>query len=257
MDDIIGLVPAGGVGSRLGPLPFSKELFPLGYETRVQHGAEVTMPRVVSQHVIEGMRAAGAKRCIIILGPHKEDIVHYYGDGARFGMHFCYLMQEEPTGMPGALELAWPWIGEQSTVLFGMPDTLFKPLHAFEILLRSHREAGNDVTLGAFPTDKPWKYGMLDTDAEGNLTELIDKPEQTNLTYMWGIACWSYQFAKLMHDYLLAHPTPVKEIVLGDIFESAMRVGLRSRAVKLVDGSYLDIGTPDDLIVALQQFNLS
>ena len=115
---------------------------------------------------------------------------------------------------------------------------------------------GNDVTLGAFPTDKPWKYGMMAVDSQGNVSGLIDKPPHTELKYMWGIACWSYRFAALMHEYLLERQNPNKETVLSDIFEAALRKKLQMRAVTFSEGSYLDIGTPDDLLLALRRFNL-
>lgn len=253
---IVGILPAAGRGIRLGPLPFSKELFPLGYERVANEQAEVTLPHVVSQHVIQGLRQAGVTRCFFIVGPYKEDLIRYYGDGSRLGMQFAYLLQEIQSGMPAALDLVWPWLGPDTLTVFGMPDTIFEPQNAFGRLLEAHQRDGNDVTLGAFPTDKPWKYGMLDWDEKGNVFDLVDKPLETRLTYMWGIGCWSYRFATLMHTYLQAPKKPRKEVVLSDIFEAALEEKLQVRAVPFPQGSYLDIGTPDDLVQALKRFHL-
>ena len=253
---VVGVIPAAGQGTRLGPLPFSKELFPLGYERKAGGDGPVTVPHVVSQHVLEGMREAGAAKAFLIVGPYKEDILRYFGDGTRFGMRFSYLLQETPTGMPGALDLAWPWLEPDTTTLFGMPDTLFEPRSADTALLECHMRDGNDVTLGAFPTDKPWKYGMMALDEQGNVSDLVDKPKETSLRYMWGIACWSYRFTNLMHEQLAARGRGGKEIVLSDIFEAALQSRLKVRAVPFPQGSYLDIGTPDDLVSALRRFHL-
>ncbi len=52
--DVVGLVPAAGEAKRLGKLPCSKELFPVGFH-RVGDGGQVN-PKVVSQYLLEKMR---------------------------------------------------------------------------------------------------------------------------------------------------------------------------------------------------------
>src|SRR4051794_28438824 len=50
-----GIIPAAGIGSRIQPLAFSKELLPVG--SRVEDGVE--RPRAVSEDVVERMVLGG------------------------------------------------------------------------------------------------------------------------------------------------------------------------------------------------------
>jgi dTDP-glucose pyrophosphorylase len=49
------IIPAAGIGSRIQPLAFSKELLPIG--TRLED--EVECSRAISEHLIERMLTAG------------------------------------------------------------------------------------------------------------------------------------------------------------------------------------------------------
>ena len=52
---LVGIIPAAGRGTRLAPLPFSKELFPLGYQQVKIDDRIQWRPKVVSQYMIEQM----------------------------------------------------------------------------------------------------------------------------------------------------------------------------------------------------------
>lgn len=252
MTRLVGLIPAAGRGARLGPLPFSKELFPLDYQTTHISRSARRLPKVVSQYLVERMVRADVRQIFFILGDRKQDIMQYYGSGERFGTLFAYLYQEDPKGMPFALDLARPWLSEDDITVFGMPDTLFFPEDAFVQLLDFHSQRKNALTLGLFPTDKPSKFGMVDLDAGDNVLTCIDKPVQTSLEYMWGIACWSHVFTILMADYLADQTDVSHEVVLSDVFQYAVDAGLAVQALCFPQGTYLDVGTPDDLIYVLR-----
>ena len=76
--NITGIIPAAGRATRLAPLPFSKELFPMGYQKICIDGREQWRPKTVSQHLIDRMVYAGVDRIFIILGTGKEAIMEYY-----------------------------------------------------------------------------------------------------------------------------------------------------------------------------------
>lgn len=255
MSDIVGLIPAAGKGTRLAPFPCPKELFPVGYQDYEVKGNIERRPKVVSQYLFEEMLAAGAERIFIIVGEDKHDILRYYGDGHRFGAQVCYLYQEELRGMPFALDLAYPWLRGE-TVVFGMPDTIVEPKDAFAQMLHRHWATGADLTLGLFATEAPWKLCPVETDDQGRVTYLVDKPRQTHLRNTWGICCWGERFTELMHQYLLEAPYAGKEIVLADVFNEALRQGWNVQGLHFTDGQYLDIGTAEELDTALRKFHL-
>jgi glucose-1-phosphate thymidylyltransferase len=253
---VVGLIPAAGRGTRLAPFPCAKELFPVGYQDYQVKGKVERRPKVVSQYLFEELVEAGAGKIFIILGEGKHDIMNYYGDGRRFGAHVSYLYQEELRGMPFALDLAYPWLSGGETVVFGMPDTIVEPKDAFIRLLDHHKAQDADLTLGLFATDTPWKFGMVGFDSQGRVTDNIDKPQETDLRYMWGICCWGPRFTELMHRFLLEISSGNREIVLSEVFDEALRQGLDVRALCFDEGQYMDIGTAEELDTALHKFHL-
>ena len=66
-----GIVPAAGVGSRIQPLAFSKELLPVG--SRLD--GETERPRAVSEYLIERMILGGADHICFVISPGKSDIL--------------------------------------------------------------------------------------------------------------------------------------------------------------------------------------
>lgn len=252
---IVGIIPAAGKGSRLTPFPCPKELFPIGYQDFMVAGSMQKRPKVISQYLIENIIDAGAKRLFIILGEEKYDIMKYYSDGSRFGVDVAYLFQEKLFGMPYAINLAKNWISRDS-VIFGMPDTIIEPKDVFKRLLDFHQRHESDLTLGLFPTNNPSKFGMVEMDDQDNVTYIVDKPKETDLKYMWGCACWSPAFTELIDEYIISNPYSGKELVLGDIFHRAIELKMTVKSLRFDDGQYIDIGTTDELDSALRKFHL-
>lgn len=248
-------MPAAGKGSRLAPFPAPKELFPVGYQDFPVNGTIQRRPKVVSQYLIENIRNAGVEKFIIILGEGKSDIMRYYSNGKRFGLDIAYLYQDELKGMPHALSFAENWI-ENATVVFGMPDTIIEPYDYFKKLLTYHENESADLSIGLFETNTPQKFGMVAMDENSNVVFTIDKPKETELTTMWGCACWSEKFTILLREFVQANQHNPKEIVLGDAFNLAIEKGLKVKGFKLDGAQYIDIGTSDELDIALKKFHL-
>ena len=254
--EVVGIVPAAGLGTRLAPLPFSKELFPLGYQEVHKNGIPQWRPKVVSQYTIDQMVKAGVTKIFVVLGSGKLAIMEYFGNGSRIGVDIVYLFQEKMNGMPFALNLAHSWLHDE-IVLFGMPDTIIYPDDAYAQMLQSHISNNSDLTLGVFLTDNPYKYGMVEFDDRDRLVRNIDKPQRTNLKYMWGMACWSDSFTKLMSEYLKGREINHKEVVLSEVFQAAVDGELDARVVKFDSGEYLDIGTVEGLQYAIERLSIS
>lgn len=253
--NLIGIIPGAGQGSRLAPFPCPKELFPIGYQDYTVSGIVHRRPKVISQYLLENMISAGVNKFLFVISEGKSDIMKYYGDGSRFNTLISYLYQEKPNGMATAINLANPWV-EDTTVLFGMPDTIIEPENVFKILLQSHEQNNNSLTLGLFKTDTPTKFGMVDISADGSILSTIDKPKETHLTYMWGCCCWEPSFTKLISQYLEINNGLMNEIVIGDIFNQALLLKMKVGGVIFDEGQYMDIGTSDELDKALKKFHL-
>jgi glucose-1-phosphate thymidylyltransferase len=253
---VVGIIPAAGKGTRISPLPGSKELFPVGFGEIEVEGKLRRYPKVVSQYLVDQMVAAGVEQIYMIISDGKWDIPHYYGSGKRFGANIVYLLVDEMVGMPYTINVAFPLL-KDDTVLFGMPDTIFKPENSLLSLLAHHEQYKADLTLGLFATDQPWRFGMVGYDDECRLTACVDKPRRSSLKFMWGNACWGPAFSRLLDNGIRASVSPKaskREVVLGDYFSKAVEAGLDVRVHPFLDGEYVDIGSPKDLKWAVRQF---
>jgi glucose-1-phosphate thymidylyltransferase len=251
---IVGIIPAAGMGRRLFPYPNAKELFPIGYQEIEIDGHLEKRPKVISQYLVESMIAGGARQLYFVLGYGKDDIMSYYGSGQAFGVNIAYLFQDELLGMPYAIDLASPWLRGDETIIMGMPDTVIEPKNVYHRLVDFHWAEQSDLTLGLFRTANPSKFGMVSLDEHYNVLEQVDKPAQTSLQWLWGIACWGPRFVELLHS-TVSNATPREhEMVLGNIFDAALARGFRVKGLPFEDGSYIDIGTYNDLKFALERY---
>lgn len=252
---IIGVIPAAGRGERIGPLPGSKELFPIGFGETMADGKLRQYPKVISQYLIDQMIRSGVEQIYLIISHGKNDLIQYYGSGQRSGVSIAYLIVEQMWGMPFSIDQSYSWVKE-ATVVFGMPDTIFTPSNALLLLLEHHQDSKADLTLGLYPTKESWRFGMVEFDGDNRATHCIDKPANSSLKNMWGNACWEPAFSELLHNEIRAlGQSPEKEIVLGDYFQKAIDVGMNVRVVPFSHGEYLDIGTPQDLETIVRKFS--
>ena len=239
MLDLIGLIPAAGKGLRLG-LPYPKELYPIIRDNRY---------KPVSQFVLENLTASGVQHIVFVINETKHQLIGYFGNGSRFGCDISYVVQEqrEPNnsstspGLAHALDSAYH-LARRKMVYFGMADTIITPMDIFrQMSAASHSE--DDVVLGLFKTTRPEKFGMVDFDQSGRVRQVIDKPSMTNLQYMWGCIIWHPDFTELLHCCV------TREAVadFAQVLNTAIQEGLRVRGVCFDQGSYVDLGTYEEI----------
>ena len=262
--ELIGLLPAGGKATRIAPLPCSKEIYPVGFRPVEQDRG--LRSKVVCHYLLEKMRLAGVTKAYVILRKGKWDIPTYLGDGVMLNMHLGYLILNLPFGVPYTLDQAYPFI-QDAMVVFGFPDILFQPDDAFVQLLDQQSESDADIVLGLFLAHQPHKMDMVDLSADGRIRKIEIKPVQTHLNYTWIIAVWTPKFTRFIHEYVLskkgtkikskaaANTEKQKEVFLGDVIQEAIQNDLRVDKVFFEDGNYLDIGTPEDMVKAVQITN--
>lgn len=244
MNNVIGIIPAAGMGSRLFPYNGGKELLPVGTQYVSINGKEEERPKIISQYVIEAMAEAGVEHIIIVTRPAKHGLMGLHLDGRQYGVRISYIVQH-PASMAHSIDLAYDWI-KNATVIMGMPDTIASPNDCIKQLIEHHRKDQAELSLGLFPTDKPHKFGMIKTDADANIIYHEDKPTHTDATSMWGIAAWESSFTAVLHEHAQKVPTSDKEMALGDVFDAMMQQKKVCKAYPITGGEYYDIGTYDD-----------
>ncbi len=248
---------------RISPLPCSKELYPIGFQS--VSGAGGLRPKPVCQYLLDAMRFARIDRIYIIVRSGKWDIPTYLSDGSAMDLHLAYLIMNLPYGVPYTVDQAYPFVSK-SIVVFGFPDIIFEPDDALVQLLAYLRQADADVALGLFPANDPARLDMVDVDSQGRVSTLQLKPEQSELQYTWILAVWTPVFSEFMHDCLsnregamtrsdgAANPAQRTELSMGAVFQAATARGLRVVGVPFPDHTFVDIGTPEDLRRATRIF---
>jgi dTDP-glucose pyrophosphorylase len=170
-----GIIPAAGIGSRIQPLAFSKELLPVG--SRIDDGTE--RPRAVSEYLIERMILAGADKIAFVISPTKSDIINYFG-GAVAGASIAYVVQQEPGGLCDALFQPLPLIAADEPVLIGLPDTIWYPSDGLATL------PDEQFTFLCFPVDEPQHFDAVVTDADRRVLEIQVKQADATSHWVWG-----------------------------------------------------------------------
>jgi glucose-1-phosphate thymidylyltransferase len=262
MSEIVGLIPAAGRATRLAPIPCSKELLPVGFQSAADGAAG--RPKPVSQYLLERMRLGGASKVFFIARPGKWDIADYYGDGSRLGLRLAYLHVGAPWGPPFTLSQATPFIGD-ATVVFGFPDILIDPPDSFTPLLARMDATNADVVLGLFDCSRDEPGDVVQTDAHGRLTSLETKeerPVRPDRYTCWMFAVWRASFTRFLTSHCRtleaqaertvreAPGGPAPEWPVGAIIAAAMREGLHVNSVFFESGRFLDVGIPAGITAA-------
>jgi tRNA (mo5U34)-methyltransferase len=170
-----GIIPAAGMGTRIQPLGFSKELLPVG-SSKV---GNVERPRAVSEFLVERMVAAGTHKICFVVGPGKSDIVQYYGSGVR-SADLCYVVQPKAGGLCDAIFRAASLVRPDDTVVVGLPDTIWFPEDGFSVLPE------DVLSFLLFPVDRPQAFDAVITDDGDNVREIQVKHPDAASNWIWG-----------------------------------------------------------------------
>lgn len=238
-EELIGLIPAAGKGVRLG-LPYPKELYPV---IRNNHY------KPISQFVVGNLVVAGLRHVVFVINETKHQLIGYFGDGKRFGCDISYVVQEQGNdpdkstspGLAHALDAGYH-LTKGKTVYFGMADTIMQPNDVFARVYAT-AEPNDDVLLALFTTDRPEKFGMVRMDSAQRVSEIVDKPRQTDLTEMWGCIIWRPRFTEYLHECV----SQQKVSDFARIMNNSIADGLRFRGVHMVNSVYIDLGTYEEI----------
>jgi glucose-1-phosphate thymidylyltransferase len=236
----VGIIPAAGLASRLGPLGYPKELLPITY---VQGEGGHLRPLPVIEASLRQLRTAGIGRCMVITSERKPELAQYLGGGGAIGLDIAYVQQTRIEGLAAAVALTVPWTQGSACCLL-LPDTIVRPLDALLTMREVFETRGADLVLGVFPTEKPKELGPVRFDGAMLVTEVQDKPADTDLANSWGLAIWGDRFSEL----IAAAPFNAN---LGLLFHQAAQSGLKVIACWFEDGEFHDVGTPKGLAEAL------
>ncbi|MDC0834533.1 sugar phosphate nucleotidyltransferase [Geitlerinema sp. CS-897] len=255
MNEFIGILPAAGLGSRLQPFRYAKELLPVFFKTDDRENGKRVYPRAAAEYSIQAMRHANIQFVLTVISDRKTEVIKYFSDGRDFDINIAYLHQKEPYGLSDAINKGFQWY-KNSYVFLALPDTIFYPFHAIRAIREEILASQADLVLGVFPTSKPEQLGPVRFDSSGKAIEVLDKPKVSSVFNTWGIAGWSPTFSKLLNQYMAISLEAQKQPI-GNIFNLAITRGLNVRTVFFKDGEYIDLGTPEGLAHVILNRELS
>jgi dTDP-glucose pyrophosphorylase len=233
-----GLIPAAGMGTRIQPLAFSKELLPVG--ARVSDGT--SRPKAVSEYVVERMLRAGADKICFVIAPGKADIVRYYGSGLG-DTQVCYVVQPDAAGLCDALFRALPLVREDEPVLVGLPDTIWFPEDGYTQL------PDGELSFLLFPVAQPELFDAVIADDDGRVREIQVKQQDPGSHWIWGGFRLSGRVLAQLHALWLERER--RDAYVGTLVNEYIARGGRVSSVKAGE-SYFDVGTVDGYRRAIQ-----
>ncbi len=231
----MGIILAGGVGSRLNPITqgTSKQLVPIYDKPMVYYPLSVLI-------------LAGIRDVLVITKP--TDLAAYQrllGDGSQYGISISYATQPQPEGLAQAFLIGADFIGSDRVALVLGDNLLYGPGLGFRL------RAFNDVDGGvifAYRVSDPTAYGVVEFDAAGRAISLEEKPARPRSSYaVPGLYFYDNDVVAIARDL---RPSPRGELEITDVNRRYLEQG-RLHVEKLPRGTaWLDTGTPDSLMAA-------
>ncbi|MET7461300.1 glucose-1-phosphate thymidylyltransferase RfbA [Nonomuraea sp. NPDC005501] len=237
-----GILLAGGRGTRLLPttLAVSKQLLPVNDKPLIYFPLSVLM-------------LAEIRDILVISTPEDlPQIRRLLGDGSHLGLRITYTEQDEPNGIAEALVIGADHIGDDSVALI-LGDNVFHGYSFQEILRQECRDIDGCVLFG-YPVRDPERYGIAETDADGRLLSVEEKPAapRSNRAVV-GFYLYDNEAVDIAKNL---SPSARGELEITDVNRAYLERG-RAKLVDLGRGfAWLDAGTPESLLQAGQYVQL-
>jgi dTDP-glucose pyrophosphorylase len=196
----------------------------------------------VLQHIVEGLRDAGVRRFLIIVGYRADAVQNFFGDGSRYNIEIQYATQVVQDGTGRVVDLARNFV-ENAPFILGYGDILVDPANYKRVVdLAGDIEAiitvkrGEDVTKG----------GAVFLNDQMELVDLREKTKPGQATSPWYNA-GLYTFRPSIFEFTAKlKPSPRGEYELTDAIRDLAHSGKKVNALELT-GEWADVRDPEIL----------
>jgi UDP-N-acetylglucosamine diphosphorylase / glucose-1-phosphate thymidylyltransferase / UDP-N-acetylgalactosamine diphosphorylase / glucosamine-1-phosphate N-acetyltransferase / galactosamine-1-phosphate N-acetyltransferase len=196
----------------------------------------------VLQHIVEGLRDAGVRRFVIIVGYHAEAVRNFFGDGQRHNVDIEYVTQTVQDGTGRVVNLARSFV-DDSPFILSYGDILISPKNYKRVVdLPNECEGIITVTRG----EDVSKGGAVFVNEQMELVDFREKPQPGEPTSPWYNA-GLYAFRPGIFDFIAKlKPSPRGEYELTDAVRDLAHSGKKVKALELT-GEWADVRDPEIL----------
>jgi NDP-sugar pyrophosphorylase family protein len=222
------VILAGGQGTRLKPytIVLPKPLVPVG-----------NLP--IMEILLNQLKSAGFTHITIAVNHLAEIIMAYFQDGKKWGITIDYSIEDKPLSTMGPLKL----IKDLPDNFLIMNGDVLTDLN-FAAFMDNHLKEKRLFSISSFIRTDKSEYGVLNINADSELTEFKEKPE-----YSFQVSMGIYAVNKKIMDYIPEHTFFGFDHLMYKLLEE-------KQPVKVIphQGIWLDIGRPTDYQLALDTF---
>jgi UDP-N-acetylglucosamine diphosphorylase / glucose-1-phosphate thymidylyltransferase / UDP-N-acetylgalactosamine diphosphorylase / glucosamine-1-phosphate N-acetyltransferase / galactosamine-1-phosphate N-acetyltransferase len=195
----------------------------------------------VLTYILEGLRDAGVRQILIVIGFRKEVVVNHYRDGSTLGVQIVYTEQITQDGTGKVVELAKEFCGPDPFIL-SYGDILVNP--SSYLLLTQPGDA--ELVLTVRHTTDASKGGAVYLNEQFEVIDLREKQSPKETSTPWYNA-GVYAFKSSIFSYVAClEKSPRGEYELTDAIRAMARDGMKVKAVEIT-GYWADVRDPETL----------
>jgi UDP-N-acetylglucosamine diphosphorylase / glucose-1-phosphate thymidylyltransferase / UDP-N-acetylgalactosamine diphosphorylase / glucosamine-1-phosphate N-acetyltransferase / galactosamine-1-phosphate N-acetyltransferase len=197
----------------------------------------------VLQHILEGLRDAGVRDFLIVVGYHADAVQNFFGDGSRYDVAIQYATQAVQDGTGRVVDLARDFVGDSAFVL-SYGDILVDAANYKRVTdLPDNAEAIITVTRG----EDVSKGGAVFLNEQMDLVDIREKSRSGQTTSPWYNA-GLYAFRPSIFEFTAKlKPSPRGEYELTDAIRALAQSEKKVKAIELT-GEWADVRDPEILV---------
>lgn len=218
------VIMAGGRGTRLNPLTniIPKPLVPLSEKT-------------IIEEIMTQFSDAGCKDYYISVNYKAQMIIDYLKTNAEKEWTLHYVQEDEPLGTAGSLQLMSDKLN--STFFMTNCDILLDV--DLQDLYNYHRDNRNIITMVAVLKKHSIPYGTIETEKNGVLKKLVEKPE---IVYQINSGLY------VMNPEIFSFIEKGKMLHITDLAKRVLKFGEKIGVFPVSEGSWKDMGNWEDYL---------
>ncbi len=225
---MLAVIPVAGIGSRLRPHTYFLPKVLLN-----------VAGKPILQHILDSLISVGIDKFVVVTGHLGDDIEKFVR--SKYNLDINFVSQTEPLGLGHAIWCASEFF-QNDPLLIVLGDTIFdadlNQVMNFDI-----------STLGVKQVPNPERFGVVITNPDGYISQLVEKPE-TFVSDMAIVGIYYIKNSNLLKeslDELLQRQIKTKgEFQLTDALQLMLNKGEKFRTFT-VDG-WFDCGKPETLL---------